>query len=356
MSLAARPPLADDPPRVEARPPRSRRGTAVGVPLVVAVAVMLAAELLVRAIHTHLATPSAWPSPELQKKYDQIVDRAGGSTQVVLMGDSMMDAAGDPAALAAAGAGGSIYNASIAGETLPTIAEWTEKVVVPRLHPKVVVLGFSSNELNPASLAPATGIAAYHASRAVRAAEGDGSVVDRADAVLRQWSYLYRYRDDLRHPFGLPPSGAFNPAVNAAGEDLAFFNQTYLQGTPAHARVVVDGVIAALAGFRVGPQNVSILSGLLTWLRRRGIEVIFVVMPVTADLVGFHPGGAAEYQRAVAAFRSVAQSSGAEFSVPGIWPTSEFADPVHVNGAGTAAFSAFLAPLLRGGRAVGAGG
>jgi lysophospholipase L1-like esterase len=319
------------------------------VPLVVAVLVLLLAELTVRVTHAHLAAPSAWPSPELQKKYDQIVARESKHrpSDVVLVGDSMMDAAGDPEELSADGAPASIYNASIAGETLPTIAQWTEKVVVPRLHPKVVVVGFSSNELNPASLAAASGIFAYDHSRAVRAAEGDGDIVDRGDAFLRQWSYLYRYRTDLRHPLGQPAAPAFDPALTASGEDLAFFDQHYLEGSALHVRQVIAGTIAALQGFRIGPQNVTILADLFTSLRKQGISVLFVVMPVTSDLVGFHPHGTADYQNAVTAFKAIADDTGAQASVPGIWPTTDFADPVHLNGAGTALFSRYLAPLLR---------
>lgn len=324
-----------------------RRGA--GVPLVVAVLVLLLAELTVRVAHTHLAVPSAWPSPELQKKYDQIVARESKHqpNDVVLVGDSMMDAAGDPEALVADGAPASIYNASVAGETLPTIAQWTEKVVVPRLHPKVVVVGFSSNELNPASLAPATGIFAYDHSRAVRAAEGRGDIVDRADAFLRQWSYLYRYRNDLRHPLGQPAAPVFDPALTASGEDLAFFDQHYLEGSPLHVRQVIAGTIAALHGFRIGPQNATILADLFMSLRKHGITVVFVIMPVTSDLVGFHPHGAADYHNAVTAFTAIADDTGAQVSVPGIWPTTDFADPVHLNGVGTALFSRYLAPLLR---------
>jgi len=323
----------------------------VGVPVLVTLIVLLVAELAVRAVHSHLPVPSAWPSPELQKKYDQIESRVSShqSTDVVLVGDSMMDAAGDPGALNADGVNQSIYNASIAGETLPTIAQWTMKVVVPRLHPKVVVIGLSSNELNPASLDPATGIAAYDASRAARAASGTGSVVDNADAFLRKWSYLYRYRNSLRHPFGQPATGVFNPTLTATGRDLAFADKQYLQyNTPAQARQVVVGVIDALAGFTVGPKNVAILQGLMTSLHSQGIQVLFVVMPVTADLVSFHPGGAPDYQKAVAAFISIAQHSDARIAIPGIWPTTQFADPVHLNQAGTTEFSQYLAPLLRG--------
>lgn len=285
----------------------------------------------------------------MQKKYDQIVAResSGRPTDVVLVGDSMMDAAGDPVGLAADGAGVSVYNASIAGETLPTIAQWTTKVVVPRLHPKLVVIGFSSNELNPAVLAPAEGLAAYDKSRAAQAAAGSHDWVDQADAALRRWSYLYRYRSDLRHPLSTAAAGVFDPALTPGGQDLAFTAKTYLEGTPANARVIVYGVIASLAGFRIGSGNVALLTAMITSLRHQGIQVLLVAMPVTNDLVLFHPHGAADYQRALGAYTAIAQATGARMAIPGIWPRADFADPVHVNGAGTARFSQYLAPLLR---------
>jgi lysophospholipase L1-like esterase len=316
---------------------------------VVAVVVLLLAELAVRVGRSHLAVPSAWPAPELQKKYDRIVARAasGQRTDVVLVGDSMMDAAGDPAALSADGAPLSIYNASVAGETLPTIAEWTTKVVVPRLHPKLVVIGFSSNELNPSVLSPAQGLAAYDGSRAARAAEGRGNVVDDADAFLRRWSALYRYRNELRHPFAQPLTGAFNPALSADGQDLAFQGQQYLSGGPLRDRVIIAGTIAALAGFTVGPKNVAILRAMITSLRAQGAKVMLVAMPVTADLVSYHPGGTVDYQTALDSFAAIATAAGAQYAVPGVWPTPVFADPVHLNAVGAARFSTYLAPLLR---------
>jgi hypothetical protein len=317
--------------------------------VLVALAVLLLAEGAVRVGRAHLAAPDAWPSPELQKKYDQIVARAASHqpTDVVLVGDSMMDAAGDPAELAAAGGPSAIYNASIAGETLPTIADWTTKVVVPRLHPKLVVVGFSSNELNPAVLLPGAGYAAYRRSRAAQAARGTGDLVDRADAFLRQWSYLYRYRDSLRFPLGRGNPGAtFDPALTVNGHDLAFVNQGYLAGSLAHAKTIVIGVLAALRGFKVGPDNVAILQNMLAALHRQGVAVLLVAMPVTADLVSLHPGGAPTYNGAIATLGTIAQGSGAGFAEPGVWPISDFADPVHLNGVGTARFSAYLAPRL----------
>lgn len=299
-----------------------------------------------RVGRSYLATPSVWPAPEMQKKYDQIVARAasGQRTEVVLVGDSLMDVAGDPAGLKAVGAGGGIYNASVAGETLPTIAEWTTKVVVPRLHPKVVVVGLSSNELNP-SVLTLPSVAAYDASRAVRAAEGTASLADRGDALLRRWSMLYRYRASLRPSFGPP---VFDPPLSRDGHDLAFASLKYLQdGGVKRSRLVISSVIAGLKGFAVGPKNVAILQAMLTTLHGQGIRVLLVAMPATADLVSFHPDGAADYRRAMASFAAIARRSGARFEDAGVWPVTEFADPVHLNGVGTVRFSSYLAPLLR---------
>jgi hypothetical protein len=85
---------------------------------------------------------------------------------------------------------------------------------------------------------------------------------------------------------------------------------------------------------------------MLTTLQRQGIAVLLVAMPVTAALVALHPGGAPTYQAAIATYASIARGSGARFVVPGVWPDIQFADPVHLNGVGTARFSQYLAPLL----------
>jgi len=330
------------------RPRRVRR--LMPWPVLVAVIVLVAAEVGVRLARPSLDVPaSQWPAPELEKKYDRIqtLSRLHAHPDVILVGDSMMDAAGDPDALDAA-TGLTVYNASVAGETLPVIAEWTTKVVVPRIPPRTVVIGFSSNELNPSVLAPAAGVAAYRASRAVRAAEGIGGPIDRADDWLRQHSMLYRYRVSLRHPLTTPTKQvSFDPALTATGQDRAFYSQRYLQvGSAAQAQAEVNGIIAALRGFTIGPKNVAILQDLIARLRQQGIAVLLVAMPVTQDLITLHPGGAGDYQRAMDTFATIAQRAGATFVQPGVWPTTMFADPVHLNGAGSTRFTKYLAPLL----------
>ncbi len=320
------------------------------LPIVVVLVVLLLAEGAVRAGRSQLAEPELWPTPELQDKYTRIEALAdlGGRPDVVLVGDSMMDAGGDAAALGRAGGLG-VYNASISGETLPVIADWTTMVVMPRLRPKVVVLGLSSNELNPRVLAPETGVAAYRASRVVRVAQGTGSLVDRADAVLAERSMLYRYRSSLRRPLGAKPvdPDAFVPKLTPEGHNVAFADVGYLQKyNPVQAQAVIQGVVGAHAGFTVNPENVAILQELIRSVRRQGARVLLVAMPVTANLLGYHPRGAADYEDAMTAFAGAAERSGATFVQPGIWPDEQFADPVHVNGAGAARLTDYLAPLV----------
>jgi len=329
-----------------------RRRPAGLLPLAVALAVLLLAEVAVGAGRSQLDEPEVWPTPELQKKFAQIEQRAEGGRQpeIVLVGDSMMDAGGDPAALAGAVPGTTVYNAAIAGETLPVVADWTTRIVQPRLEPKVVVIGFSSNELNPSVLAPETGLGAYRSSRVVRAAEGRGSPVDRADAFLREHSMLYRYRSSLRRPFSdqVADPDVFDPDLTPDGQGLAFTNLGYLEKDgAAQAQAVIQGVIAALAGFTVGLENVTILQEMIRTIRVRGARVLLVAMPVTDDLIAAHPKGEADYAKAMEAFAGAAGRSGATFVQPGIWPSPLFADPVHLNGVGAAQLTAYLAPLVQ---------
>lgn len=342
---AARPPVRE-------RPPRHRhRGWGGILPIACALVVLLLAEGAVRAGRSSLVEPDAWPSPELQKKYDQIGHLAASRRRpdVVLVGDSMMDAGGDPAGLRLAVPEASFYNASLAGNTLPVVADWTTRIVQPRLHPRVVVVGFSSNELNPRVLEPGSGVGAYRGSRVVRAAGGRGSPVDRADAFFREHSLLYRYRGSLRRPFAtrVVDPDVFDPGLTADGQNTAFSDRGYLErGGPAQAQVVIRGVTAALEGFNVNLENVTILQEMIRAVRRAGARVLLVAMPVTADLIASHPRGDTDYQAAMSAFSGAAERSGATFVQPGVWPNAVFADPVHLNAAGAARLTAYLAPLV----------
>lgn len=321
-------------------------------PVAIALAVLLLAEVAVRLDRSHLTVPDFWPAPELEDKYQQSGELVATNQQpdVVLAGDSMMDAGGDPTTLSQQTAGLRFYNAALSGQALPVIADWTSRIIMPRLDPKVVVVGLTSAELSPFALDPNTGVKAYRSSRVVREAAGTGNPVDRADAFLRDHSMLYRYRTSLRRPFTgkLSAPNVFEAELTPAGQNIGFADQTYLEkGGPARARALVDAIVTALAKFSIGSKVVALLEDMITEIRRKGARVLLVAMPVTADFISFHPRNDADYQDAMDAFAGVAERTGVPFFQPGTWPTAVFADPLHLNAAGAAQFSTYLAPLVR---------
>jgi lysophospholipase L1-like esterase len=111
-----------------------------------------------------------------------------------------------------------------------------------------------------------------------------------------------------------------------------------------------------LGDWRLDRDQLDALGDLLGALRARGVATAVTVLPVTADYVGLHPGGAAD----AAAFRRAVADTAATAGAPvvdlfdevpaGLPDDGGFADTHHLNEAGQAWFSttlpARLAPLV----------
>jgi hypothetical protein len=179
--------------------------------LAAAVAVIIAADLVVAGVASHLRQPQFWPTFEAQNKYElmkHIPPRSG----LVFAGDSVLDSAVNPILLTPAQRGA--FNASLAGEPLSVISEWLERVVLPVLHPRTVVLGFDINILNIGNAAgEATLASSFHHSRPVAVAEGRGDVLDHLDGWLHAHVALYKFRSVLRQPFSSSDL-TYNPPVS----------------------------------------------------------------------------------------------------------------------------------------------
>lgn len=331
--------------------PRQRRRTTWVVITVVALVALLS-NLLASLLQPHLGEPQAWPTPELQHKFDRIAAIARGDRSVpgaggtVLVGDSLLDAGADPAVLT--GVPQPVFNASLAGETLPVIASWATRVVTPRLHPSLVVLGFSVNVLNGDLPGEPALVRTYQRSRTVEAAEGSGDWVDRADGWLRDHVALYRDRSVLRDPFashGAAGPKVYDPPLSSSGwnED---FRGLQLADTPqAQAAATVEVHDSLFHDFRPSAKKVIALGALIDRLRREGARVVLVLMPVSSSAVPA-AGGEAAYQAAAAELLSVAARHGIPTASAGLWPDQDFADAVHLNAAGASRFSKWLGSRL----------
>jgi hypothetical protein len=342
--------------REEARrapsPPRLRGGALRLV--TAALLVMALAELGVRAAAPKLREPLLWADWEAQNKVaamDRLARRGGAS--VVLLGSSMMNAAANAEALGAAlGVRRPAFNAALNGADLRTVELWARRIVVPRLRPRIVVIGFNAGEFNANGDIQNELYGKLVESPLGRAAIGGGSVLDRLESWLVQRSYLIRYRSVLRQPWdaavGQDP-GRRRLAVTPAGT-LEIIDRFHARPyTPGAARQLANWDRAFTRYAPGGPQRAA-LERLVRDLVRQGVTVIVVRMPVTGDLARLLPRGTADLEafgRALAAFVSShpVRFVDADAALGG--DTSLFTDPLHLNAAGAARFTAILADALR---------
>ena len=269
-------------------------------------------------------------------------------TRILLVGDSVLDSAADPDRMAAAGVAG-VFNASLAGEPLVTVAEWAVRVLQPKFHPQTVVLGFDLNVLNGGLPGTAALLANFHHSRPVAVAEGRGDAVDRLDVWLDRHVALYRERSVLRQPFDPPASAGasiYDPPLSGAGWNEGF-GPYELGPSPGALKAAAQGLRGDLfALYRQSSQNAGDIASAIRSLEDHGVKVVFVALPESPALPGAVPGGAREVAAGTAAMLVAAHSAGARTLDAGSWTAMYFADGVHLNQAGTARFSAWLAGAL----------
>ncbi len=133
-------------PRRRRLAPRHPWLAAVGVLLVV----LLAAELLVRAVEEQLPVVRAGDAAEMilkARRVDELHDD-GLEPEVVFFGTSMMDSAVSPSSFVRNSPRyGRVYNASVVGAPIATQVRWADEIVLDRLHPDVVVLGIHPIDL-----------------------------------------------------------------------------------------------------------------------------------------------------------------------------------------------------------------
>lgn len=325
------------------------------------VAVVLLAEATARILAPYLPDPLIWMTPEAQHKASQI--RARGPADVVLLGSSVMDAAGDPTAIARyGGVGGarrSVYNAALSGITLGAIAQWGEAFVEPLLKPRVVVLGLGFPDLNANTPGRVAGDARFADSAGMREATGTETLAQRIERSAGDVSELIRLRRVLMRPIasfrqgrrawepGL--GGLLDPRLSDGGMSLTFVNDPYgtFDGKPLppateNARVL-DGPVH---DFAVNGGIDLRLQELIRALRARSVAVVLVELPYSDALAKILPHGAADARALSGELAKAAAATGVRLVSAGRWSNRLFADPLHVNGAGALRLARLLGPAI----------
>lgn len=306
------------------------------------VVLLLGTELAVRAIADRLPPRLEWHTAEAQKKVAQMdaLARAGGA-DVVFVGSSVVRNGAEPDVITAA-LGVTAYNAGLTAGVPRLMEPWTLDVVLPRLRPKVLVIGVTSFDFSEAQ--QRAFYEAFRASPAARRAMGTDSVLDRVDRWLGDHVDLWGYRQSLRRPTVVLDALRDRPLpadpdvddTKSNGRDAAGELRTFDQRTPGAAGLPVND-------WSLGTDDPAALGRLVAGARARGVAVLLVDMPVTDEYVAKHPHGAADYATYLQALHALAKSEGVPLvELDAMRDHSFFLDEVHMNRLGAETFTTEL--------------
>lgn len=309
---------------------------------------MLLAEAAVRMRESSLPLPPTWFGPEMPIKDRQIRDleRAGGAS-VITVGSSVVDVSFTPGAMTSTTGLRPVYNAATGAGSLRMIDIWTRLLAVPRLHPDVVVFGLVSRELNDNDPAQAKSEQEFFEAPAVKELLGTEDAMDKAERKLSEVSALFRYRKIIRDPdnflsaLGLEKvqtGRTYGDIISPGGQYEGFLDRSFTY-TPAVDEQIRNG---ALRAFEIGTVQLQTLRTMLDYLHEHVAHVIVVNMPVTTEYIGEHPAGRADYDRYVNVLTQEVGRAGAAYVDGGVWPETLFADPAHLNRAGSQQLTALV--------------
>jgi hypothetical protein len=311
--------------------------------------VLLLAELTMRVVGPHLQPNQTWADTEDEVKVAQMrsLAQAGNRGGFVFIGSSLADVGVDPEQfIKLAGLRTPAYNAALGGGDLAVLAWWTTKVVVPILHPRVVVLGVSSVEFNANDTYVAGLRALFFDAPAVHHISHDESLLQTLERKAEDWSYLFRYRKVVRDPAKVRrnvPKLWEKKLQTPLGMYKGFLQRAYVSGPEMDREVSA----ADTHRYQVDPRLLTSLRSLAQTLHRDGIRLELVDMPITQHYIDLHPRGSADFQGYESAVRAVADQTGTPMMPREIWDTKVFADPVHLNAAGAALFTRQLGDELK---------
>jgi hypothetical protein len=335
--------VPDAPPSSSA--PGLHRGRKV---LVCIVAVLLLAELGTRVIASHLPTPLLWQSYETQRKVQQIdaLSKKGGA-KVVFLGSSLPDVGIEPSIVdQKIGGGVTSYNAGLASSIPRMTASWAEHVVIPELHPRVLVLCLDAYDLGAEGGAGRTVFYnAFLDSAGARQAMHTEDPIQLANRLIGQYSDLWRYKVQLRDPQTVlhavegdkPPVAAEAADIDAGGRETEDQNFPF-QNQPR----------VSVTDWSLGQKDVKAVRQLITYAAKRSISVVLVDMPVTNQLVDRMPHGEASYTEFDRDLFDIAASTHTKvLYFDNIRSDSLFLDDIHLNHAGADMLSAKLGTALK---------
>ena len=279
---------------------------------------------------------------------------------MVFFGTSMMDSAASPTTfLDESTVYDSVYNASVVGAPLSTQVRWAEEIVLDRLDPGLIVLGVHPVDLLLTGVLDLN-IEAAQAdvvfARVLR--ETSDSPIDALDRVLNDHVALIRQRGSLRRPevmweATLDAAAGRTPREFFALRDEAFWlehlsplgESSLFTGEPFKLGTIGDQLRDKLT---VDAFATADLERLLDVAVDSGAPVVVVIPPIPLAswrAEGIDMGAVAS---GIATISTLAAERGIpvfDFTDQG-YPDELFADMMHANDRGAAAFTTQFTPEL----------
>lgn len=299
------------------------------------------AELVARSVSNRVPAPRVWHDPVAQLKVAQMDGlRRDGARGGVVFGGSSQVLEGVSPPVVAPSLGRRAYNAALHRGFLPLTERWLLEEVLPRLRPRLVVLGVGVLDLTD------NGVGQYE-------------VVDRFEAALARRrdvsSRLRRRAIDrsaiVRHVLAVRGSSVVlgDLRIGPFGEGLEFADATEYRLSEKKRAYIEDEL---LAGYETGPTCLSTLERIVAGIRGTGASVVVVELPHTDELLPMLPGGAAKVEAARHELRRVLTELDVrlidDLAADPCRERRWFADCIHFNGRGMRMASEILRDALSG--------
>jgi hypothetical protein len=292
--------------------------------------------------------PEWWFDPVLDQKHRMAskLARRGYHAEAIAIGHSMVFDWFDPVRFSTIDGGHRrAFNAG-ANFTVREIARDWVRTILRIWRPSLVVMGFSTVDLNVNGTIQAEMVAKHVASPAGKL-KGLGGPPDvtfwRRSAMIRNCSRLVSksfVKAALRGTENLPVEARL---IGPLGTDLHKLGKSY---------VCNEGFQRAfrerwLIDFEVGERQLLLIEDMLNLVERAGASPLMVWAPYTEDFVNLHPRGAADLSTARDALGSLCADRGLRLLAPPpeVLRQQDFADPIHLGTSGTKRMTDWIATV-----------
>ena len=318
--------------------------------MIAALAVMLSVEGGVRALQKSLPEPVEWYDQLAQVKVEHMdgFNRREVQTDVVFAGTSMVFRGISPRVFDRASEGETFsYNAALLSGLPPIMERWILEEVEPRLNPRVVVYGLSSIDFHERRYKRP--LKAYESAPATRT--GVMASLQRMSSHVLE---LVRFRATLRDPeqwreIRTARKQSDGP-VERARESMDSRGHIPKTRTKRSPEEEIERLREnVFRGYEVSDRGSRSITRIVRTLKRRGVDVVLVSMPVPRRYVDVHPRRALDFMRAKSHIADLAERLEVPFlDMSDSMKSKMFVDYTHLGKKGAEKFSRKLRNKLGG--------